>query len=322
VIVVCGEALIDLVPVPDAGEDRPVGSPAPPLCFEPRAGGSPFNTAVALARLGTPTSLLARFADDPFGRQLREAAAASGVGLDLAVPASEPTTLAVVHLSPDGAAEYGFYATGTADWGWTDDELPAALPDEVLALHAGSVALARPPGSEALERMLRREADRVTVSVDPNIRPSLVGPPKEMRERLERWVRLAGVVKSSAEDLEWTHPGEGSAELARRWVEAGTPLVVVTDGAAGATAYVAGSEPMFRPAPQTRVADSVGAGDTTTAGLLDWLARAGRLGPQALPRLTGQEAGAALEAALAAAAVTVSRPGADPPWRSELHGPT
>lgn len=319
-IVVCGEALIDMVPAREApGDGARPADPVGARLYEARPGGSPFNAAVALARLGTPVALLARLsAADAFGRQLRSHARASGVRLDLAVDAPEPTTLALVDVGDDGTATYTFHADGTADWAWRPEELPETLPDDVLAVHAGSIALARPPGGDVLEAFLARHAGRVTVSVDPNVRPALIGPRPEVAERVERWVRAAGIVKISSEDLEWLHPGEGRDVVAERWLTAGPRLLVITDGAAGATAYVPGEAPVHRPARPVTVADTVGAGDTTGAALLDWLARHDRLAPAALARLTGAEAGEAVQAALAAAAVTVSRPGADPPWRHEL----
>ena len=343
-IVVCGEALIDMVParVAPGGSGGPAdagspvgpadaGSPVGPAdpgrpvdtvgarLYEARPGGSPYNSAVALARLGTPVALLARFSTaDGFGRQLRAHAQTSGVVLDLAVDAPEATTLALVDVADDGTATYTFHADGTADWGWRAGELPADLPAEVVAVHAGSIALARPPGGDVLEAFLARHAGRVTVSVDPNVRPALIGHRDDVAERVERWVRLAGLVKISAEDLEWLHPGEGRDGVVARWLDAGPRLVVVTDGAAGATAHLPGEQPLHRPARPVDVADTVGAGDTLGAALLDWLARHDRLAPEGLARLTVEEAGQALEAALTAAAVTVSRPGADPPWRHEL----
>lgn len=319
-IVVCGEALIDMVPAREVpGDDGRVADRVGARLYEARPGGSPFNAAVALARLGTPVSLLARFSTaDGFGRQLRAHARASGIRLELAVDAPEPTTLALVDVAEDGTATYTFHAGGTADWGWRPDELPAVLPDGVVAVHAGSIALARPPGGDVLETFLAREAGRVTVSLDPNVRPALIGLREEVAERVERWVRSAGIVKISAEDLVWLHPRESRDAVVERWLDAGPRLLVVTDGAAGATAWVPGEGPVHQPARAVPVADTVGAGDTTGAALLDWLARHDRLAPAGLARLTAGEAGEALRAALAAAAVTVSRPGADPPWRHEL----
>jgi fructokinase len=320
VIVVCGEALIDVVPAREVpGENGRPGDTVGARLYEARPGGSPFNAAVALARLGTPVALLARFsAADGFGRQLRTHARASGVRLDLAVDAPEPTTLALVDVADDGTASYTFHADGTADWGWLPAELPAELPADVVAVQAGSIALARPPGGDVLEAFLAREAGRVTVSIDPNVRPALIGPREDVAQRVERWVRSAGIVKISSEDLEWVHPGEGRDVVVGRWLTAGPRLLVVTDGAAGATAWVPGEDPVHQPAQAVTVADTVGAGDTTGAALLDWLARHDRLAPAGLAALTAAEAGEALRAALTAAAVTVSRPGADPPWRHEL----
>src|SRR6266545_3416321 len=166
-IVICGEALIDLVPT-RTGD-----------AYEARPGGGPLNVAVGLGRLGVDVALLARLAADRLGRVLREHLRASRVGLDLIVPSAAPTTLAVLGLDPAGVAAYDFYIDGCADGGWRADQ----LPDELApggALHvAGSLALPVPGMGDALEVLLVRERARRVITFDPNIRPSLVrdGPP-------------------------------------------------------------------------------------------------------------------------------------------------
>lgn len=304
-VVICGEALVDLVAEP--GSDSFVAHP----------GGSPANTAVALARLGTDVAFVGRLATDPFGRQLRHHLSSNGVDLRYAVEAEEPASLAVVTVGDGGAPEYAFYVTGTADWQWSPAELPADFPPEVTAIHAGSLALARPPGGEVLTGLLRRERDRRAISVDPNVRPALSGERDEFARRMEGWVSIAHVVKVSDEDLAWVYPGQRPAEIARRWRSAGPALVVVTRGGDGALAFV-GDEELSRPAAPAVVVDTIGAGDSFTAGLLDWLDRHDRLGANGPAALTPPETAAAVDFALAVAAVTVSRPGAQPPYRHEV----
>lgn len=303
-IAVCGEALVDLVPQDEAG-----------TLYAALPGGSPANTAVALARLEAGALMLARLADDSFGRLLRGHLARNGVDLSRAVAAQERSSLAIVTLAEDGSAAYRFDVTGTADWQWDDEEL-ASLPDTVTALHAGSLALSLPPGGAAVERMLVRERAARTISVDPNVRPSLVPDLAATRRDVERWLGIADVFKVSTEDLALLHPGAEPEQVAREWAQAGPGLVVVTGAEQGAFAVV-GGEVVRRPAVPVEVVDTVGAGDTFTAGLLDALQRAGRLGGR-LDTLSAHDTAAALDRGLRAAAVTCSRAGADPPYASDL----
>jgi fructokinase len=298
VIAVCGEALVDLLPT---SADSYRAAP----------GGSPANTAVALARLGTPVELLARLSSDSFGQLLRGHLAGNGVGLSRAVAAAEPSSLAIVSRGADGSASYRFVMEGTADWQWTDDEL--VLPDGATALHTGSLALAKAP---AVERFVARARARATVCVDPNLRPALLPSLDDTRRDVERWLGLADVVKASAEDLELLHPGEDPVAVARRWSALGPALVVVTAGADGATVLL-GEQVLSAPGVAVDVVDTVGAGDTFTAGFLSVLHARGRLGGR-LHAATADDVRAALDLALRAAAVTCSRAGADPPTAAEL----
>ena len=291
-IAVCGEALVDLLPTGTT-------------TYEAKPGGSPANTAVALARLGIPVTLLARLSRDAFGRQLREHLSGNDVDLTHAVTAAEPSSLAIV--SPDGS--YRFVLDGAADWQWTDDEL-APLPADVVAVHTGSLALATVP---AIEWFLAGARATATICIDPNVRPSSV---EAARASLPRWLQLADIVKASTEDIALLRPGANPLAIAHEWAEAGPALVVVTAGADGATALVAG-ETVHAPALPVDVADTVGAGDTFTAGLLAALHRTGHLGGR-LDRLTADDVRPALDLAVRAAAVTCRRRGADPPRLDEL----
>jgi fructokinase len=309
VIVVCGETMTDLLPVDGPG--------SPGGTYAAVTGGGPANTAVALARLGTPVHLLGRLSGDGFGRAARQRLEVAGVGLSLVREAPEPAPLAVASLDPDGSAAYVFYTAGTADFGWRADELPA-LPAGAAVLHAGSLALMTPPGAGALLELVRREAGRRLVSIDPNVRPQAASP-QAYRARWAEWLPLAALVRVSTDDLGYVHPGDDPVEVARGWVEAadGPSLVVVTAGAGGATA-VGGFGVVHVAAAPTRVVDTVGAGDAFQAGLLDALWRAGVGDPERLAALNGAEIDAALRFAAAVAAVTCARRGADPPYRSEV----
>jgi fructokinase len=303
-IVICGEAIVDFIPDPG----RPGGFTATP-------GGGPVNTAVALARLGTPTSMLARLSSDGFGRMLRAHLASNDVGLTGAVEAAEPSSLAIAAIGPEGSADYRFLVAGTADWGWTDAEL-GAVPADVAAVHSGSLATAMAPGAAAVERWLARARETATVSFDPNIRAALIDDLPAHRTTVERCVALADLVKVSRDDLEVLYPGREAIAVARRWLEGGPAAVVVTDGAAGSVGLTTTAE-IQCPAAPGPVIDTIGAGDTFAGALLDWLSRAGRLGGR-LTALSDSDLGSALEQASLAAAITCGRVGADPPYRDEM----
>lgn len=324
VIGVVGEALIDLVAEADG------------RTFRAYPGGSPANVAVGLARLDVPVAMVARLASDTFGGQLRDHLRSNRVDVRYAVAAAEPASLAVATLDGAGAAAYEFRIDGTADWQWTAGELPDPLPPGWRALHTGSLATALDPGAPVLEGWLHtvRDHDTVTVCLDPNLRPEIMGDAAAERARVERQVRLAHVVKVSEDDLRWTHPHESYVAVARRWLArnsttaaharrsptSGPALVVVTRGADGAYAATPSVE-VQRSSPAASVVDTVGAGDAFTAGLLAGLQARELLGPGSGAGLAGldHEALAALvdEAALMAA-LTCARPGADPPTRADM----
>ncbi len=303
-ILVCGEALVDLVP-DDATGARYSAIP----------GGSPANAAVALARLGVRTSLLARLSGDSFGRRLRAHLEGNEVDLSMAVAASEASSIAIVDLDETGAASYRFDIVGRADWQWTDSEFPAQVPAEVMAVHAGSLALALAPGAEALERFLVRSKASATICIDPNVRPSIVGSAELMRTDVTRWCGIADIMKASADDVEVLYPGEDPEAVVQRWQAMGPAVAIVTLGSGGVIA--ATREGTVRlPAPPTTVVDTVAAGDTFTAGLLVHLHDAGLLGGRLT--VTSEQLQAALRYGMRAAAVTCARVGADPPHRRDL----
>lgn len=310
-VAVAGEALIDLVPETGPGRYRAV------------PGGSPANVAVGLARLGCRTQLMARLSDSGFGRQIRTHLAENAVGLDLAVRTVDPSTLAVVSLDERGAATYDFYAEATADFGWQDDELPDRLPDGALALCTGSIAVFREPGASALDRLLRRERDggSATVVLDPNLRPALIGSRERVHARWRELVALADVVKASDEDVAWLHPDDDPADVVADWSADGPALVVLTRGDAGALAVTADDVVAEIPAVPVDVVDTVGAGDSFTAGLVDTLRRhdlLGRRNRDAIAGLDQEALTAVLDRAARIAAITCGRQGADPPTYDEV----
>jgi fructokinase len=302
-----GEALIDLVP-----DGTPRG-------YEARTGGSPFNVAVGLARLGCNTALMARFADTSFGRILLSAAEAEGLDLGAAVVAREPATLGVVSLGASGETQYEFYRDGTADWQWTPAEL-AALPTATDVLHFGSLASYVAPGGARIHTLAREVHARgdVMVSYDPNVRPDILASPTSARAVVEDGVRHSHLVKASTEDAAWLYPGRGLDRVAETWLTCGAALVVLTDGPRGAVVYRHGAATLHRPGRTVRVADTIGAGDAFTAGLLAGLVRRGLQRPEHLAELDEPTLVAIVDEAVLVSAVTCERTGADPPRLSEL----
>jgi len=307
-VCVIGEALIDLVlaapAVDESGTDGYLAHP----------GGSPYNVAIGLARLGQPTRLLARLSADAFGRQLRAHAEANQVDLSLAVAATEPSTLAVVNLDAQRNATYDFYRNGTADWQWTPAEL-ARIPDDAGWLHTGSLASWTEPGASVIEARLSELRSSCLISYDPNIRPLLLADHDQAITRVERLVGLADVVKVSAEDLAWLYPGKAIDDLLDTWRKRGPALVVVTDGGRGA--HLLAERPLTVPAVPVPIVDTVGAGDAFMAGLINALARDGAL-TRGQASLSDEAALTAVAEAALVAALTCARAGANPPTALEL----
>ena len=307
VLTVIGEALVDLVPEPAAGGYRE----AP--------GGSPFNVAIGLARLGNRTSLMARFSDDRYGQLLRSAAAAEGVDLQAAPHAPERSTVATASVGDGGDVTYEFDMDGTADWQWTAAELRELDPGTDV-LHFGSIAAWTPPGAERIADLVSdlRARGRVLISYDPNVRPAVFGGRVRGIEMLERSVRDAHVVKASREDLEWLYPEIAPDDVAARWSRLGANLVVVTDGAEGATAYRGTRAPLHRPGRRVTVVDTIGAGDAFTAGLLTGLVRRRLHRNRRLAGISNGALADIIDEAVLVSAITCEREGADPPRLDEL----
>jgi fructokinase len=310
-ITVCGEVVTDLV-----AHDNGV--------YRAHPGGSPANVAVALARLGDDVSFAGRIGADVFGRAMRTHLESNGVDPRHLVRATQPSTLAVVSFDDQRRAAYDFWTEGTADWQWSATDLAIHPAADVVAFHTGSLASWTPPGSAALLDVFRRarSTGKCTLSYDPNVRARLLGDVASARVRIEAMASLAHVVKVSDEDLAWLFPGEDVLEVARRWVTLGPELVVVTLGAGGALAVRRGSESSLEELGRAvSVVDTIGAGDTFTAGLLHSLGQADALGQDPATRLAAlseRTLRGILRTACAAAALTCTRPGCDPPTRAEL----
>ncbi|MER6157951.1 carbohydrate kinase [Streptomyces sp. NPDC001868] len=306
-ITVLGECVADAFTEPGGASNE--------LALRVLPGGGPANTAVALARLGTPARFLARLSGDVFGRLFRAHLEASGVDLSDAVRAAEPSTLAVAELDAQGQAAFSFHAQNTADWQWTAGELARVDLSATACLHTGSLALVREPGAAVVEDFLATAAPGATISIDPNVRPLLVHP-DVYRARLTHWCALADVLRLSEDDLELLLPGTPPEQACDLWHAAGARLVVITRGAGGVLASLDGERVQVAAVPTT-VVDTVGAGDSFTAGLLHHLGTLGLLGGR-LTELRLDDVAEACRFAARVAALTCSVAGPNPPWQSQL----
>jgi fructokinase len=312
-ILVCGEALVDVF-VGDPGSPAATALPA-----EIVAGGSPFNVALGLARLGAPAAFLGGLSSDRFGELLRGILSREGVDLTLAPVKTNPTTMSIVARGADGHPRYAFYGADAADRVFAKADLPGGLGDDVRCITMGSYTLAVEPVGEAYLALAEREAGRRVISIDPNLRPSIVGDLDRWTARFDRFATTASIVKASDEDIAIAYGGRlGVGEAAVRWQAAGAGLVVVTRGAQGAIAFPRAGEPLEVPGRRVAVVDTVGAGDTFHAALLANLDATGSLTPDRLAALSRDRLGEALTYAAAAAAITCSRRGADLPRAAEV----
>jgi len=305
-IVSLGESIVDLIGQVDADRGGRTAYRAHP-------GGSPLNAAVAAARLGVPTSMLTRFSEDAFGTQLREHLSESGVDLRLAETGPEPTGLAVVTIDAAGRASYGFYRAETADVSYDPRPRPALPPS--VSIGNVTVSLLREPSRTAFQDIVRASGragrGAVTWVLDPNARPALWPGPDAFGRELATWVPLIDVLKVSDEDLDYL--GGTEAATATAWLAAGVAAVVVTAGEDGARLYRADRAPLSVPSRRVDVVDTVGAGDTFTAGLTTGLT------DRPHPRELDDAAWTALlRRAVAASSLTCTRAGADPPTAEEL----
>ncbi len=298
-ILCCGEALIDMLPrETGAGEQA----------FAPYAGGAVFNTAIALGRLGAPSGYLGGLSEDLFGTILAEALAASNVDFSLCPRSNRPSTLAFVTLT-DGHAKYAFYDENTAGRMLSADDLPA-LDDSISALFFGGISLVSEPQADSYATLCSRAGD-LPVMIDPNIRPGFITDEAGYRARLDRMLGRADIVKISDEDMDWL--GTNAETL----LNGGTSVVLITRGADGIDIVTqAGTQRVA--AHRVEVVDTVGAGDTFNAGFLAGLHRVGLLSRAGISGAPTDAIAEAADLGARAAAVTVSRAGANPPWADEL----
>ena len=305
---ICGEALYDVFPVAETDSG---------FTFDARIGGSPFNVAVGLSRLGRKAALFTGLSSDPLGRRLEQALETENVDTAYLVRKHNPTTLAVVGLDASGSPHYTFYGEEAADRAITEADLPR-LPESVTGLHFGSYSLVVDDTGASLLTLARRNAGQRLISLDPNVRTNVEPDISRWRSRVEDFSSLANIVKVSVEDLELLYPGDDGVESAvTRWHSRGVQLVLVTRGAQGALVSLRG-EVFEVPGLKVETVDTVGAGDTFQAALLCGLEELGKAGIEGLAALSAEDCRRVVLLAVEAAAITCSRRGADLPRRAEL----
>jgi fructokinase len=305
-IALTGEALIDFT-----------ASQAGTLAFLGHEGGSPLNTAVACARLGVHTGFFTQLSTDLFGERLMRFLAGNGVDTSFILRSNAPSTLAFVERTPE-TNRYAFYTRGSADATWSPEPLPQ-LPADCRFLHFGSISLLQEPAATRIADLITANAGRCVIVFDPNVRPSLIPDMAAFRNHVTNWLAMADLVKLSDEDAELLAPGQPVDALAADCLKAGARAVIVTRGGAGATLWRTGREPLAVAAPRITVVDTIGAGDTFTAGLSVSLLAHGVEHPAQLGELGDEAWTEVMRFAATAAALNCTREGADPPTLEAVH---
>jgi fructokinase len=297
---VCGEVLIDLIPGSDGVRVAHVG-------------GGPANTAKALARLGHDVQFIDGISSDQYGQMSRKELLDDEVKLDLALKSDKPTCTAEVKLAADGSGSYVFNIDGTATFDFSLDWLPDPSRYKPQVLHIGTLVTVIEPGADVLYDWAIRVAEFAPIVYDPNIRPSVMGDRERYQASVEKWAAISSVIKVSDDDVEWLYPGESVESVAQRWINDGAALVVITRGINGLLGVTA-SGSVEVPGVKIEVADTVGAGDTVGAIIVEAMIEKGIL------NLTDEVLKATLHRAAVAAGITCSRKGAQPPYKHELKG--
>jgi len=295
---VCGEVLIDLIPGADGVRVAHVG-------------GGPANTAKALARLGHDVQFIDGISTDQYGVAARKELLDDEVKLDLALTSDKPTCLAIISLDANGGASYEFKIDGTATFDFNLNWLPDPSRYKPQVLHIGTLVTVIQPSADVLYDWAMQVAEFAPIVFDPNIRPSVMGDHDLYEAAVEKWAALSSVIKVSDDDMAWLYPGQKYEDVAMRWINDGAALVVVTRGSQGIIGFTTDGAVEVDGAKIT-VADTVGAGDTVGAIIVEAMIEKGILA------LTGDVLKAVLHRAAVAAGITCSRKGAQPPYRHEL----
>ena len=307
-VLVIGEALVDVVHSGDGG-------------IKNVPGGSPANTAVALARLGITTFMKARISKDKFGSEIRSYLENQNVDLNLSLFVDEPSSVIDAFIQKDGSAKYEANLKGASDYGWTESELDIVLAENIKIIQLGSLTSYIEPGASNIENWYKklRSNSKHLLTFDPNIRHPLDAQPEdEVRKRAKNLASLAHVVKASDEDLSWISPDQDVIETAKNFIENGTTLVVITLGKNGAVAINSNFEVIQIPAPVVEVKDTIGAGDTFAAALIAQLLEKQIVDEKALSALAVSDLRDILSNCAMTSALTCSRQGANPPYRHEV----
>lgn len=310
-ILCCGEMLIDMLPETNSKGQK---------TFLPCAGGAVFNTSIALGRLGTPVGLFSGLSSDLFGDLLRKALDQSSVDYQYSVKSSLLTMLAFVSLK-NGQAEYSFYDENTAARMISEADLPEFNPmqsKQINTLFFGAISLVQEPCASSYEKLAQREYKNRVIMLDPNIRPAFIQSEEAYRQRLNRLFCIADIVKVSDEDLKWIYQTDDIDTGIKSLKNCGASIILLTKGAEGATAITQNSV-IDLPSQKAKIVDTVGAGDAFNAGVLASLHEQKLLDKNALKNITNAQLTKAMELGISVAAITVSRTGANPPWRSELN---
>ena len=294
---VAGEVLIDLIP--DGSERKPI------------VGGGPANTAKALSKIGIDTQIIDGISSDKYGQMAKDELVTSGVKLDYVKYSDKPTCLAIVSLSDSGSASYEFVIENTATFDFNLDWLPNPQTKRPALLHIGTLATVIEPGASVLFEWAQSVAKVAPIVFDPNIRPAVISDRKKYLIQVERWVSISSSVKVSDEDIKWLYPSLEIEQVVNSWLAKGPTLIVVTYGDKGLAGYRV-REKVIVDAVKVAVADTVGAGDTVGAILVEAIAKDG------LDTLSGVRLEMMLKRAAKAAAITVSRSGANPPTLEEI----
>ena len=308
-ILCCGEALIDFIPIKKAKSQT---------FYKPCPGGSSLNTAVALGRLNHAVGMLTGISNDLFGKQLIAHLEESSVDCSLVVRSNLDTTLAFVSAETmEGNVEYAFYAKETADRSISIENLPKSLPNNIEVLVFGSISLVMEPSASSYEYLMLRESTKRFISLDPNIRPDFISDTLAFQKRFETWLNHVDLLKLSDADLEWLYPNSNIDDAVSHILSKKVQAVFLTMGEKGAWAYTKNHQ-IFAETPVVSVIDTVGAGDSFHAGLLYKLAKMNRLKLGQLKEIKEPELQASLQFAMKVAALTCSNIGASPPRIDEI----
>ena len=308
---VCGEALFDFF------SEKESGGPASQVNFKALAGGSPFNVAVGLRRLGVESALFGGLSTDYLGRRLHQVLLAEGVSTEYVLDFDAPTTLAMVAVGANGSPHYSFRGEGCADRQLGPDHLPVLGP-HVRGLHVGSFSLVVQPIADTLLALVRRESGKRLISLDPNVRLNPQPDIELWRSRIATLVEYADLIKVSDEDLILFSPDQPPQTIIERWLEHRCQLVFLTRGSQGATVFSRQHGSWSMPACSVQIADTVGAGDTFQAALITWLTEQHLDSVEGLHALNREQVSEMLAFAMRAAALTCGRTGPDLPYRQQL----